>query len=144
MRSVLRPLDCDFETGECPLCGYMAAPHVHRNCPVKRKQFPPNGPGTELRKLLKEVGVKKACGTCWEWEYQMNSWGSSCAEHRAEIVARLKEAASESSWSTVFTAASGLITKPWFAVLDPFGSIVDQAIERAEANTPSPPPPAVR
>lgn len=127
------PGDCDFTTGKCPDCGKEYKHGTRRNCPAKKGLL--SGPGTELRKLLKDIGVKVNCHECRVWAMQMNRWGpDGCREHRAEIIARLKEAANESSWHTVFTAAGGLITKPWFSLRDPYGSIVDEAIRRAETS----------
>jgi hypothetical protein len=125
-----RFIDCDFTTGECPVCGYVAKPGTHKNC------YSVGGgpePGTELRKLLREIGVKLHCQECRKYAFYMNKLGiDGCREHRPEIIQRLKEAASESSWSTLFSAGAGLMTKPWFSILDPLGSIVDEAIRRSE------------
>jgi hypothetical protein len=95
-----------------------------------------SGPGSELARLLKEIGVKVDCSICSEWKRQMNLWGiDGCKEHRQDIIDRLKKAAGEASWSQTFTAASGLLSKSWFLIFDPYGSIVDEAIRRSE-NTP--------
>jgi hypothetical protein len=127
-------LDCDFSTGQCPDCGYKAAPNVRRNCPTKdHLTKTPSGPGTELKQIIKEIGIRIGCALCREWELKMNAWGiDGCKEHRQEIIDRLREAASEASWSQTFTAASGLLSKSWFLIFDPYGSIVDESIRRAE------------
>jgi hypothetical protein len=134
----LGSVDCDFSTGQCPSCGFKAAPHARRNCPSKDhiRIKMRSGPGSELARLLKEIGVKVDCSICSEWKRQMNLWGiDGCKEHRQDIIDRLKKAAGEASWSQTFTAASGLLSKSWFLIFDPYGSIVDEAIRRSE-NTP--------
>jgi hypothetical protein len=111
----------------------MALPHVRRNCPKKKRVPTGLQPGTELRQLLKEIGVKVSCQGCRNWEARMNKWGpDGCREYRTEIIQRLKEAVSGTSWATVLTTGAGLLGKSYFSILDPFGSLVDEAIRRAE------------
>lgn len=97
-----------------------------------------HGPGTELRKLTDSLQIHGKCGgKCGEMLAKMNTWGvDGCREHRAEIVAHLAKAYHGLTWAEVSKAATGAVTsglvlriKPW----DVCGSLVDLAIERAEA-----------
>jgi hypothetical protein len=67
---------------------------------------------------------------------KMNRWGvDGCREHRAEIIAHLKAAYQETSWADFATASAKAIASGLaFSInpLDPFGSLVDEAIRRAE------------
>jgi hypothetical protein len=90
------------------------------------------GPGTELKKILDESGLKGWCKTCENWAGQMNKWGpEGCREHRAEIIERLKEQADKRSWFVKGWAGTWFIRQPWFRLNDQYGSIVDEAIRRA-------------
>lgn len=86
------------------------------------------------------VGKQTAC-QCDEMLSKMNAWGvAGCREHRAEIVEHLKAAYKETSWADFATAsskaiASGLAFK--INPLDPFGSLVDEAIRLAEVSPPA-------
>lgn len=134
---VYHDTDCDFTTGKCPDCGKEYRHGTRRNCPAKKGLL--NGPGTELRKLIKEIGVKFECSACAQMAIQANRWGiDGCRlpENRAAIIAKLKAGVKEASWSDWLAAAGGMARADWFSILDPFGSIVDEAIRRAENNTP--------
>lgn len=95
---------------------------------------PDYGPGTELKKLLAELGLQPSSGCeCEARARQMNAWGpDGCREHRAEIITWLKEEADKAGWVqkvAVFWKVKGC---PWFSPLaDPFGSLVDEAIRRS-------------
>jgi hypothetical protein len=137
-------LDCDFSTGTCPDCGAKGPPHVNRNCPVKFaragriRKIPLRGPGSTLSKLLREIGVRVSCSACAEWESKMNDWGiEGCRDHRPEIIQRLKQAAKEADWQTTFAALRGLVGASWWSMIDPWGSIVDESIRRAEQSPPA-------
>jgi len=90
------------------------------------------GPGTHLKRLLAELGVaeKSSCG-CNKYASQMDAWGvEGCRSRRSEICSHLKENA---TWRGKFTAAVKAIqTGIWISPLDPYGSLVDEAIRRAE------------
>ena len=96
----------------------------------------PSGPGTELKALLASLGLTPASGCdCNARAAQMNAWGvAGCRERRAEIVAWLREQATKASWSLAAVAAWKALKgfRRWFRVRDPLGSIVDEAIRRAE------------
>lgn len=65
----------------------------------------------------------------------MEQWGvEGCIAHRAEIVEWLRTAAEERGWSAVIAAAIEAVkTGEAFTMnpLDPYGSLVDEAIRRA-------------
>jgi hypothetical protein len=93
----------------------------------------PNGPGTELKKLLAELGVTgfKGCG-CNDKAAQMNRWGvEGCLANFDTIRDWISEAQAAAGWATKITAAvkaavSGLPINP----ADIAGSLVRIAIER--------------
>lgn len=96
-----------------------------------------SGPGTELKSLLELLGAKKTAGCgCDEMIGRMNAWGpSGCREHRAEIVEHLGTAYSDLSMGELATATAGAITSGLALRLNPLdvcGSLVDEAIRRAE------------
>lgn len=90
----------------------------------RARQTPPpaNGPGTEMKAMLASMGINPESCQCERRAAQMNRWGvAGCREHRLEIAAWLREAATQA------------ITD--FAVTDPveaFLPLVDEAIRRAE------------
>jgi hypothetical protein len=90
--------------------------------------------GTKLKEILGEIGIKEegGCG-CGDRKNQMNDWDlQTCRENRNEIIGWLKKAASEKTWGKKLKAGTKLISQPWFNPIDPYGSIVDEAIRRAE------------
>lgn len=94
-----------------------------RNQP--RSPVPAHGPGTELKAMLAELGISPENCNCNARAAQMNRWGAACKEHRLEIAAWLKE------------AATNAVTE--FKVDDPieaFLPLVDEAIRRAEVTSP--------
>jgi hypothetical protein len=96
-----------------------------------------NGPGSQLWRLLAELGIahREDCA-CIARAYQMNAWGpQGCRDHRAEIVHWMKQGAGEYGWTASVNAAckaarSGLLWR--LDIIDPYGSLVDEAIRRAE------------
>ncbi len=95
---------------------------------------PTEGPGTELETILREVGAPEGCQICKDWRDQMNCWGAvGCREHRAEIIARLKQATYETWISDSVKIGFALMREPWFRLSDPLGSCVDEAIRRVES-----------
>ena len=111
------------------------------------------GPGTELKKLLESLGLPP-CEECTGRSVQMDLWGvAGCREHRDVIVGWLKESAQALGWKDTVRTIWGRIRAGWptttpvygdtglaptirelmrFNVLDPYGSLVDCAIARAE------------
>jgi hypothetical protein len=95
------------------------------------------GPGTELKKLLADLGISMSadCG-CKAMAKKMNVWGvAGCREHHGKIVAHLKQAAERREWHRKWSA-SVLVNTAFVGLrvnwLDPIPGLVDLAIERAE------------
>lgn len=95
-----------------------------------------DGPGTELKKLLQEMGVyaEEQCG-CEHRMQLMNAWGvDGCKAQRSVVVGWLQEAQTEKGWgvtaAAVLKAATGSF---WPNPIAPFESLVDEAIRRSEA-----------
>lgn len=53
--------DCDFSSGKCPSCGFVAVAGVRRNCPqkIQTKETPPIGLGDYVAAGLGAVGITK-------------------------------------------------------------------------------------
>jgi hypothetical protein len=97
-----------------------------------------SGPGTELRNLLAELGIRaqNACG-CKSMAEKMDRLGPErCRHNQRHIVAYLKRRARKSGWLTKLTAARAAFERGIaFQVnwLDPIPGLVALAIDRAEA-----------
>lgn len=126
-----------YTCSRCNVTGEWPSGHVKakRMC----RQRGPTGPGTCLARLLKEIGVEMTGDCqCFRRASAMDANGIAwCRENKTIIVGWLKEAASESNWSTVFAAGGKLLFSGWWSPLDPFGSIVAESLRRAESSTPS-------
>lgn len=91
-------------------------------------------PGSELHELLQALGVEMPAECpCRDRIQQMDVWGAEgCRAKRAEIVEWLRESQREAGWLATLQAGLSAIRQPWFRALDPLGSIVNEAIRRAE------------
>lgn len=137
-------MNCDFNNPNltCPTCGYVAkAAQWRRNCPQAQAERPtraPGGPGTELKQILEQLGFKLGSCTagCEARVRQMDHWQPrGCRQRRSTIVGWLSEGAARAGWqATAWGAAAAALhfADFWPNPLDPFGSIVDEAIARAE------------
>lgn len=99
---------------------------------------PAEGPGTELTKLLGELGLHPKAGCpCKARAREMDQLGvAGCREHRDEIVGWLREQQAQSSWAETLTAARRAVTSGLVLLLDPRDpapGLVNEAIRRAEA-----------
>lgn len=65
---------------------------------ARPQNAPAEGPGTELAKLFKQLGIAPTanCG-CGEFQSRMNAWGPECDAHREEILSFLKQHYDEAS-----------------------------------------------
>lgn len=99
--------------------------------------LPSWGPGTELKKLLKEIGIEEnpRCD-CNAKARQMDAWGiDGCQERLDTIVKWMKDNYVRWGWKDRVTAAAkavktGLAFK--LNPLDPFPSLIQAAIEEAK------------
>lgn len=94
------------------------------------------GPGTELMRLLANIGVTARLGcSCKQKAAQMDEWGiDGCRARRSDIANWLREEASKQSWFDKLESARraiflGLALE--ISPLDIYGSLVDMAIYRA-------------
>mgnify|MGYP006931609776 CR=1 FL=1 len=95
------------------------------------------GPGTELKKLLTELGISSFNGcSCNERAAQMNRWGvEGCREHFDIIRCWIVDAQEKAGWATTITATIAATVNGLALRIDPTdvaGSLVRIAIERAE------------
>lgn len=107
--------------------GWLSCPpeNIKANCRVMPGDARVPLPGSELKNLLAEWGVstEEGCG-CEGKSHQMNVWGvDGCKQNRAEIVEWLQAAAAKKGWLASLAAAVAS------------GSLVDEAIRRAESQT---------
>lgn len=101
----------------------------------KSPEPPKEGPGTELKALLKSLGIEATEGcSCNKRMRLMDEWGvQGCRDRRAEIVAWLQEERDKRGWGAVLSAAVlGVSQGLWLNPFDLLGSLVDEAIKRAE------------
>ena len=116
-------------------CGNRIQPGEARPDRLARPPAPKEGPGTELKKLLAELGLTgiKGCG-CNAKAAQMNRWGPrTCREKSAEIASWLRKSRGKASWAEVLRAAAAVVARG--LQIDPLNiedSLVRIAIERAE------------
>lgn len=108
--------------------------------------IPDFGPGTELKALLASWGLTSkdfdGCG-CDDAAREMDRLGSvGVREAKAKFIAMLAENAKRLNWKGKLSIASKLgaqwvtdavAQRPWFNPLDPYGSLIDEAVRRAEA-----------
>lgn len=98
---------------------------------------PHHGPGTELKKILKSLGIEPnaACG-CAKKQAQMDEWGvQGCRDHFEEIVGWMREGQGRWGWRDKLTAAAKAVTTGLAFEIDwtdPFVGLVKVSIERAE------------
>lgn len=143
-------MDCLFvphgdDAIRCLVCGTVKRrrgplEHNHRNCQARTalpEQRDVEPVGEEVHRLLAALGIYDAadCG-CRDKMRIMNSWGvAGCRQNRATIVAWLRESAAQRSWVERLCAGVELLGQPWFFPFDPIGSLVDEAIRRAEMSS---------
>ena len=116
----------------CPKCSAEVQskyrePSLHRRrCGLT----PPGGPGTELRKIFAELGIKPGKGCkCKGYARRMDSWGpSGCAARLPEIVAHLQDKAE--TFGLAAMAAAGWAAL-WQGKPLTIAGLVGLAIERA-------------
>lgn len=95
------------------------------------------GPGSQLWRILDSIHIKhSATCSCLTHAEQMNAWGPvGCRLARAEIVEWMKAGQKDYGWGDIAAAVIRAVTTglAWrLSILDPFGSLVDEAIRLAE------------
>ena len=119
----------------CATCRWADMPLL--TLPAKRPQpvpAPTEGPGTELRRLLEELGLHESAGCqCDQHAAQMNRWGiDGCREHRPEIVVWLKDAQTKAgTWDLIAAAGRAIVRMLPIDPRDIYGSLIDIAISRS-------------
>lgn len=124
----LTQADSDADASE----GYRLRWRTHR------ADLAAKGPGRHLKELLEELGAAgdRTCG-CDSYAAKMDRWGvQGCRDRRQSIVDWLAEQRAKASWLTWLSVgtkaiASGAVGS-WMRPLDPLGSMVDEAIRRAD------------
>jgi hypothetical protein len=132
----------------CPLCRteylsrYLEPSKLKVVCRVKKRRaeteqmtVPEWGPGNEMDKLISSCGLASfGCNRCVQLALDMNRWGpDGCRARRDQIVSEIRGRADKVNWWDKSKAAMHLIREPWFNLMDPIGSMVDEAIRRADA-----------
>jgi hypothetical protein len=103
-----------------------------------------HGVGSQIWRLLAEIGVhhQPDC-PCLGWAEKLNAWGvAGCRLARAEIVQHLRDERQRYGWARSIVAAAHAAVhaaadiaagrRPWLNPLDPYGSLVDEAIRLAQ------------
>lgn len=98
--------------------------------------FDPQGPGTELKKILESLGVTPTANcACNQRAEEMNNLGvEGCRAKRDEIAGWLREGSSAWGWREKLAAAASAVAQGLafrLNVLDPYPGLVDEAIRRA-------------
>ena len=106
-----------------------------------------HGVGSQIWRLLSEIGVRHEPNcSCLGWAEKLNDWGpAGCRLARAEIIEHLQDERKRYGWARSIQAAAraaaqaarDLATgqRPWLNPMDPYGSLVDEAIRLAESPT---------
>lgn len=97
----------------------------------------PHGPGWHLKTMLAEVTTAKLdcrCESTAAWMDSLKVVG--CRKKRAEIITRINQNRAAWSWVEQIEIAAAIAAHAFdwhLSPLDPIGSLVDEAIRRAEA-----------
>lgn len=97
------------------------------------------GVGSNVWRILESIDIKhnENC-PCLDWAERLNNWGPRlCRENRKQIIEHFKESAKNYDWGDLAKAIAkamktGLAFK--LSILDPFGSLLGEAIEITENN----------
>ncbi len=131
-----------YQSARCARCGfeipkYPANHDLQIPCSGSRRQVVVDGPGTELKKILNGLGLKpKAQCGCDAKVAEMNVLGpDGCRQRRAELIEHLKGAYHTIGWIELLEIGAKVIAEPWFSITDPIGSMLDEAIRRADTSS---------
>jgi len=127
----------------CPIHGARAftvpAARLSAARPPLTSVPPADGPGSELKRLLTELGLtgKAGCG-CEAFLLQMNAWGlDGCAQHREAILAQLRVNQARLGWLEALRAAAAAVRSGLVLALnplDPAPGLLDEALRRWSIN----------
>lgn len=103
-----------------------------------------SGVGSQLWRLLSALGIEHSQGCrCLDWAERMNAWGpDGCRLARDQIVQHMRASAKSYGWGNISKAVTKAITTGLafrLSVTDPYGSLLDEAIRRAEQSSPPTP-----
>lgn len=104
---------------------------------------PGYGPGTELKAIISSLGINPSASCdCNAKARQMDQWGvAGCREHRDEIIGWMRSGQERWKWKDKLAAAAKAVTTGLAFKLDwsdPFPSLIDEAIRRAEERATEP------
>lgn len=105
--------------------------------PPRREPIPTAGPGTELKKLLLQMGIEQKPGcSCRRLMSQMNVWGiagSREESNRARTLADMRANKDKWGWGSYFKAG---IIAIWSGLPLTLEGLYDEAVRLAEINEP--------
>jgi hypothetical protein len=142
---------CDLAAGALRLAGRDAdawaliksAPDIYQPAPSTSERLQAivagTGPGSQLWRLLESLHVRHtATCPCLGFAEQMNAWGvAGCRLARPEIVEHMRTHARAYGWGTFVQAAGRAVLTglAWrIDLTNPYGSLADESIRRAEAS----------
>ncbi len=111
--------------------------------PAKPVYLPGAGPGTELKTILATLGIQPggSCD-CNSKANKMDEWGvAGCRDNRETIIGWMREGQGRWGWKDKLAAsAKAVFTGLAFQLdwSDPFPSLIDEAIRRADAKHSAP------
>jgi hypothetical protein len=106
---------------------------------VRKAAKQADGPGSELKAVLAELGLKESGGCpCESRQAKMNEWGvEGCLANRAEIEGWLRDEASKAGWKARLKAAAKAVTSGiafHLNPLDPAPGLLDLLWSGGEKN----------
>lgn len=108
--------------------------YIKRTC---KGRAPDHGPGAELAAIFLELGIK-SCNACKAMARRMDALGTDgCRRLRSELAADIQGRAEKKGWGAKIVAAAAALLSGLAWRLDRndlYGSLIDEAIRRAEAN----------
>ena len=133
-------VDCDFSTPDasCSRCGFVGRTGLRHNC-GRSGRLSRDGPGSQLAVLIEALRVDQEAPTgcrCDELRFKMNSLGSGgCRRQKDEITLMLRDNARSYGMHNYAQAIKHALQQRMTFInpFDVFGSLVDEAIRRADA-----------
>lgn len=102
---------------------------------VRTEAIPEEGPGTELKKILADMGIQpKASCSCTKRAIQMDQWGvDGCRKNLEQILEWVRDEWVKLEWMERVKLGYRAVLKGLGISADPIRSVVEEAIRRAEA-----------